>query len=180
MLPMVLSDIGEVSSEQEDGAPPTILTAGAAPGESGVSIVSMRYARGAHCAATFRQHVISFVSAGPVNCRFAGTKFLHEAQEGSLAICPAGFDIAADTEHDLDSLLIAIRPSRLSLAAAEDGRSRHGWSIASPVTTRSFSISPTRSRMKAGRAIRTARSGGTKRPAASLTPWWPITSQGAR
>ena len=119
MLPMVLSDIGEISSAQEDGAPPVILAAGAAPGESGVSIVSMRYARGAHFAATFRQHVISFVSAGPINCRFAGTKFLHKAQEGSLAISPAGVDCTADTEHDFNSLLIVIRPRQLSLAAAE-------------------------------------------------------------
>ena len=119
MLPMVLSDIGEISSAQEDGAPPIILAAGAAPGESGVSVVSMRYARGAHFAATFRQHVISFVSAGPINCRFAGTKFLHKAQEGSLAISPAGVDCTADTEHDFNSLLIVIRPRQLSLAAAE-------------------------------------------------------------
>ncbi len=120
VLPMLLSDIGEVSSEQEDGAPPTILAAGSAPGESGVSVVSMRFARGAHFIGTLRQHMISFVSEGRINCRLAGTKLLHEAHEGSLAICPAGFECAADTEHDLHSLLIAIRPRQLALAAAEE------------------------------------------------------------
>lgn len=120
MLPMVLSDIGELSSAQEDGAPPIILAAGGAPGESGVSIVSMRYARGAHFVANLRQHVIGFVSAGRIHCRLADTKLLHEAQEGSLAMCPAGSDCAADTEHDTNSLLVVIRPRQLSLAAAED------------------------------------------------------------
>ena len=120
MLPMVLSDIGDVSSAQEDGAPPAILAAGSAPGESGVSVVSMRFARGAHFVGTLRQHMISFVSEGRINCRLAGTKLLHEAHEGSLAICPAGLECAADTEHDLNSLLIAIRPRQLALAAAEE------------------------------------------------------------
>ena len=39
---------------------------------------------------------------------------------GSLAIGPAGVDFRADVEGSFDSLLVAIDPARLALAAAED------------------------------------------------------------
>ena len=59
----MLSDIGDVSSIQRDGDPPTVVTAGAAPGESGVALVQLRYQDGAHFHADLRQHVVTFVSA---------------------------------------------------------------------------------------------------------------------
>ena len=46
----MIADIGEVFSAQKDGAPPTILASGHAPGESGVSVVSLRYQGSAHFA----------------------------------------------------------------------------------------------------------------------------------
>jgi hypothetical protein len=42
------------------------------------------------------------------------------AQEGSLAVLPAGVDAACDRSADTTSLLICIEPGRLALAAAED------------------------------------------------------------
>jgi AraC family transcriptional regulator len=38
-----------------------------------------------------------------------------------MAICPAGIDTGADTEQDLDSVVIAVQPDKLALAAAESG-----------------------------------------------------------
>jgi hypothetical protein len=40
----MFSDIGDVSSIQRDSGQPTIVTAGAAPGESGVAVMQLRYA----------------------------------------------------------------------------------------------------------------------------------------
>ena len=50
----------------------------------------------------------------------AGRTLRHEAPAGSLAICPAGIDCAADAEECVDALLVAIDPGQLALAAAED------------------------------------------------------------
>jgi hypothetical protein len=41
-----LSDMGDVSSMQPDGSPPTIVTGGTAPGESGVAVADLRYQGG--------------------------------------------------------------------------------------------------------------------------------------
>ncbi|MGY8663649.1 AraC family transcriptional regulator [Bradyrhizobium sp. UFLA05-109] len=120
-LPSMIADIGEVFSAQKDGSPPTILASGCAPGESGVSVVSLRYKGGAHFSACLRQHLIAFVSRSRIACRLAGSALYHKAHDGSLAICPAGLDTCADTVQDLDALLVAVRPDKFALAAAEDG-----------------------------------------------------------
>jgi AraC family transcriptional regulator len=117
----MISDIGDVFSAQKDGAPPTIVASGSAPGESGVSVVSLRYEGGAHFSACLRQHLIAFVSKARIKCRLAGRALCHRAHEGSLAICPAGLDTSADTDQDLNALLVAVRPDKFALAAAEEG-----------------------------------------------------------
>jgi len=117
----MISDIGEVFSAQKDGSPPTVLATGCAPGESGVSVVNLRYWGSAHFSAHLRQHLIAFVSKTRIKCRLAGRALYHRAHEGSLAICPAGLDISADTDQDLNALLVAIRPNNFALAAAEEG-----------------------------------------------------------
>jgi len=91
-----------------------------APGESGVSVLSLRFRDGAHFSATTQQHLVWFVSPVRVDCRMAGRTLRHEAPAGSLAICPAGIDCAADAEECVDALLVAIDPGQLALAAAED------------------------------------------------------------
>ena len=118
----MIADIGEVISAQKDGSPPTRLASGCAPGESGVSVVSLRYKGGAHFSACLRQHLIAFVSKTRIECRLSGRALYHKAHEGSLAICPAGLATSADTDQDLNALLVAIRPDRFALAAAEDGK----------------------------------------------------------
>jgi AraC family transcriptional regulator len=107
---------------QEDGSPPATLAAGSARGESGVSVLSVRFQGGAHFSATPQNHLIWFQMSPQARfaCRIADQSLQHHPAAGSLAICPAGMDCAADTGESTDALVVTIEPSRLSLAAAED------------------------------------------------------------
>ena len=116
----MLSDIGDISAIQADGAAPSVLAAGGAAGESGVRVAKLKYHGAAHFAAVMHQHVITFMSQGATHCRVAGKAFSHEAPEGSLAVLPAGVDAACDRSADTTSLLICVEPARLALAAAEE------------------------------------------------------------
>jgi AraC family transcriptional regulator len=112
----------DFSLAQRDGRPPTILASGCAPGESGVSILHVRFCEGTHFSATPRQHLVWFQTSAQarMECRIAGRVLLHQPKPGSLAICPAGADSAADTENGMDALLVAVEPGQFALAAAED------------------------------------------------------------
>ena len=117
----MISEVGEIFSAQKDGTPPTVLASGRAPGESGVSVVSLRYKGSAHFSAYLRRHLVAFVSKTQIQCRLAGRTLYHKAHEGSLAICPAGLDTSAEADQDLNGLLVAVSPDKFALAAAEDG-----------------------------------------------------------
>jgi AraC family transcriptional regulator len=106
---------------QRDGGLPTTLATGSAPGESGVRVLSQRFEGGLHASGTPRQHHVCFqMSPLRIERRMAGRALRHAAREGGLAICPAGVDFAADAEESVALLLVAIDPSRLLLAAAEN------------------------------------------------------------
>jgi AraC family transcriptional regulator len=107
---------------QKNGALPMTLAAGGAAGESGVSLLSVRFQGGVHLSATPRQHLICFQMCPQVRfeCRIGGRELWHEPSAGSLAICPAGVDCTADAEGSGDAFLVAIDPGRLAFAAAED------------------------------------------------------------
>ena len=51
---------GDVSAIQKNGGPPLILVSGSAPGQSGVSVVQLRFLGGGHFRGTLGHHVISF------------------------------------------------------------------------------------------------------------------------
>src|SRR5262245_21697016 len=108
--------------EQEDGDRPTVLAAGRAPGESGVSILSIQFRGSAHFSATPQHHLIWFHTSPRARfvCRIADRSLRHEVPAGSLAICPAGIDCAADVGESVKATLVAIRPGRLALAAADE------------------------------------------------------------
>ena len=113
--------IGEISLLQEGGALPTILAEGSAPGESGVSVLSMQFEGGVHFSASPRQHLIWFqLSDLRIECRRAARSARQRAPVGSLAICPAGIDCAADAEESANAIVVLVDPGHLSLAAAED------------------------------------------------------------
>jgi hypothetical protein len=68
----IVVDIGRVRMAQQDGGPPTTVAAGSAPGESGVSILSVRFDGGMHLLATPRCHCVCFqMSPGRVERRGA-------------------------------------------------------------------------------------------------------------
>jgi AraC family transcriptional regulator len=112
---------GDYYLRQEDGCPPAILAGGSAPGESGVSVVSLRFLQGLHFKGTPDQHLIWFQSPmRNVECRMADRILCHDAPAGSLAICPAGMDCAADAGQSVDTVIVSVDPARLALAATED------------------------------------------------------------
>jgi AraC family transcriptional regulator len=111
---------GDLCLVQKDGCPPTTLVAGRAPGESGVSILNLRFEGGMHLSAALLQHVVCFHTEARFDCRIADCALRHVPPTGSLAICPAGVDCKADAEGSLDLIVIAIDPERFSLAAAQD------------------------------------------------------------
>ena len=117
----VMLTAGELRLAQEDGGPPKTLAAGSAPGESGVSVLGVRFRGGAHVDMKAGQHLVCFVSQVHIECRMAGRANTEHAPTGSLAICPAGIDATADTRENVDAIIVAIDlPGRLALAAAED------------------------------------------------------------
>jgi AraC family transcriptional regulator len=118
-------DFGEIHWAQKDGGPPRTSGAERPPGESGVSVLQVRFERAAQLSAVSRQHLIFLQTSPrvPMECKMGGRMLWHETSVGSLAICPAGIDCAAesaDTASSVDILLLAVDPGRLSLAAAED------------------------------------------------------------
>jgi AraC family transcriptional regulator len=112
--------LGDISLVQADGSMPATLATGSSPGEWGVSIYKWRFRAGAHFRGTSPQHHIWFASPARFHCRIAGQNLSHNMPTGSLAIGPAGIDCDADAEGNFDSLLVAIDPLKLTLAAADD------------------------------------------------------------
>src|SRR5262249_60213105 len=117
-----MTGIGDLQLAQEGGGLPATLVAGAAPGESGVSILSVRFRGSAHLSGTLGQHFICFQLSPRIRfeCRIAGRTVRHAPSAGSLAICPAGIDWVADGDASVDGLLVAIEPGELAVAAAEE------------------------------------------------------------
>jgi AraC family transcriptional regulator len=111
---------GELRLAQKDGGPPKTLAAGSAPGQSGVSVLGVRFQDGAHVDMKVGRHLVCFVSQVHIECRMAGRANAEHAPMGSLAICPAGIDATAETAESVDAIIVAIDPGRLALAAAED------------------------------------------------------------
>ncbi len=94
----------------------------AAPGETGVSVASVRFERGLHFSGIPQQHLVWFNLSPPDPLRLphrGEQELRHEPPTGSLAICPAGVEGAADTAHTVDALVVAVDLARFSLAAAE-------------------------------------------------------------
>jgi len=113
---------GEVHCAQLDGAPPTVITAAAPRGESGISLLRMRFKHAAYFSGTMRQHLV-FLQMSPelrLKCQIGEHHLVHAPRFGAVAICPAGIDCSVESDTDMDTLVLAIEPGRLTLAAAED------------------------------------------------------------
>src|SRR6516162_6158842 len=117
----MFQEISELRLAQADGGLPTVVAAGSAPGESGVFVFSARFHGGGHVSATPRLHHICFhlTPSAHIDSRIAGQALSHKPSRGSLAICPAGADYAADGQGSTEAIIVAIDPSQFALAAAE-------------------------------------------------------------
>ena len=106
-----IARLGELDTAQRDGGLPTTLAAGSAPDESGVAVLKVRYHGGMHFTAVPQRHCICFQTPQlRIERRMAGRALGQEAPAGSVAICPAGFDCAADTEESIDVFARRDRP----------------------------------------------------------------------
>src|SRR5258706_15040911 len=112
----MMTGTGDLYLAQEDGGLPTTLAGGSAPGESGVSVLSMRFQGGAHLSATMRQHIVCFQMAHqlPFECRMAGRGLPHKPPAPSLARGPARKKRVAPAPSSSDGLFLAIHSSPLS------------------------------------------------------------------
>ena len=70
---------------EENGGLPLTLAAGSAPGESGVSVLMVKFRDGIHFTATPRQHLIWFqLSDVRIECRRAGRKLTQDVRQKCL------------------------------------------------------------------------------------------------
>jgi AraC family transcriptional regulator len=106
---------------QADGSLPTVVATGSAPGESGVFVFSARFHGGMHVRATPRLHYICFrlIPSAYLDLRIADRALSLKPSRGSLMICPAGADVAADGQGSVEAIKVAIDPGQFALAAAE-------------------------------------------------------------
>ena len=117
----MFQEISELRLAQADGGLPTVIAAGSAPGESGVFVFNARFHGGGHVSATPHLHHICFhlTPSAYIDSRIAGQAQSHKPSRGSLAICPAGADYAADGQGSTEAIIVAIDPGQFALAAAE-------------------------------------------------------------
>jgi AraC family transcriptional regulator len=118
---LMFQEISELRLAQADGGLPTVVAAGSAPGESGIFVFSARFQGGGHVSATPRLHHICFhlTPSAYIDARIAGRARSHKPSRGTLAICPAGADYAADGQGSTEAIIVAIDPGQFALAAAE-------------------------------------------------------------
>jgi AraC family transcriptional regulator len=106
----------------DGGNSPTLLSATMAPGESGVSVLRLRFPGRSYYGATLRMHFVRFQMHPRVRLDSAATwqPRCNNLKVGSFAIHPAGMGCTADLNETVDTLMVAIDPRRLVLAAAEN------------------------------------------------------------
>jgi AraC family transcriptional regulator len=115
-------DIFKLRMAQGDGGLPRLVATGSAPCESGVFVFSVRFHGGGHVRATLRQHHVCFrlTPSAHLDLRIADKARSFKPSQGSLVICPAGADFAAEGQGSVqESILVAIDPGQFALAAAE-------------------------------------------------------------
>jgi AraC family transcriptional regulator len=113
--------IGDIKWAQRNGAPPSLFTT-APPGESSISLLRVQFRDAAYLSGTSRHHLV-FLQMSPAvrfECRMGERRLIHEPGLGALAICPAGMDYSAESDMDVDALVIAVDPNYLKLTAAEE------------------------------------------------------------
>jgi AraC family transcriptional regulator len=111
---------GRLCLAQQNDGHLTTLAAGRAAGQSGISVLGLRFRDGAHFCAKLHQHLVCFpLSTAQIECRIGARSLRYEAPAGSLMISPAGIDFAVIADQGFDALFVAIDQNRFALAAAD-------------------------------------------------------------
>ena len=113
---------GEAIWMQRDDDPSAVYAAHTAQGESGVAVTCLRFQRFAQFRAAPTQHLV-FMQLSPrlrLDCRVAGGRLRHEQVTAGIAIVPAGVDSSVSSNTTADVMVVAVKPGRLALAAADD------------------------------------------------------------
>jgi AraC family transcriptional regulator len=113
---------GEAIWMQRDDDGSAVYAAQTARGESGVSVTHLQFQRFAQFKASPTQHLV-FMQLSPrlrLDCRVAGGRLRHEPITGGIAILPAGVDGSVGSNTTADVMVVAVKPGRLALAAADD------------------------------------------------------------
>jgi AraC family transcriptional regulator len=94
-------DSSDLHITQKDGGLPALTAADAVPGESGISVLGLRFEHGVHFKAVPRQHLVWLPAVRVhMTCRRADRVILEKAvPAGSMAICPAGLASSGDAEE---------------------------------------------------------------------------------
>jgi AraC family transcriptional regulator len=117
-----VTKFGDIHWAEQDSGPPNILGTESPPGESGVSVARLRFAKAAYFNATAEHHRIYFQQSPHLHleCRMGGSRLVHHASRGAIAICPAGQHCSVVSDVAADALVVVVKPGRLALAAAEE------------------------------------------------------------
>jgi AraC family transcriptional regulator len=117
-----VTKFGQVRWTDGDGGSSHSFNAESPAGESGVRVVRAQFAGDIHFDATTQHHLVFFQKSPRLRleCRIADQRLQHETMQGTIAICPAGTDCSVRIETTADTLLVAIKPTQLSLAASEE------------------------------------------------------------
>jgi AraC family transcriptional regulator len=114
--------VADLLLTQKDGEPPAVLASGCAPGEHGLAVFKLRLQGRVHLGLTSpARHFVWFqLSDIFIECRRETRIYRESVPTGSLAICLADVDCSADAAQGTEAIGIAIEPSYLALAAAEE------------------------------------------------------------
>lgn len=113
---------GEAIWMQRDDDGSEVCAARTAQGESGVAVTCLQFQRFAQFKASPAQHLV-FMQLSPrlrLDCRVAGDRLRHEPITGAIAILPAGVDGSVASNTTADLMVVAVKPGRLALTAADD------------------------------------------------------------
>ena len=72
----------EIRLAQPDGGFPTVVAAGSAPGESGLSVLRLQARGGAQFSTILQQHLVCFMSPVRISCRMAGRSHTARTRRG--------------------------------------------------------------------------------------------------
>lgn len=109
---------------QGNGMAPETLFAATWPGEKGIRVSYHRFARGAHISVVPTDHmvVIQPRSVEHIQCRVGDDRLEHSAPARNVTICPSNAPCSAESDGDLEVLMLSVPTQSLAFALADQAR----------------------------------------------------------